>query len=324
MMSRKLLTITPLVGLTVALGSVLLANKLEGGHVNTLIQPNVALAVFGRTLGAVLLQFRFKSVLGSVRALKYLIQKNTHEPSIRLAQLQTLLRQMTRGGIQAPKAQLEEIADPVLSKGISMVADGSSPWSIQHSLEAEIGIERDEWREKAQVWNSMGRYSLWVALVGFIFGTIHALSNLGTLSNTGKGIAFSVISMLYGFGVPALVFYPIAEKIKAVGEEIVKCKELSLTFVLLMHEEMNPPAPESGLAQAPPEQEQVPERFKLSVTDDLRTLNEEIECSVENVNQNLTGILEKMTNLAQRLESTGQAGPGPQNEGDGSDRCTLV
>src|SRR5262249_11025425 len=62
------LDLTSLIGVPFALGAVLLAQALEGGHARSLWQPSAALIVFGGTLGAVIISFSLRTVFRTIWA----------------------------------------------------------------------------------------------------------------------------------------------------------------------------------------------------------------------------------------------------------------
>ena len=66
----------PLLGIAVAIGTILLGNLLEGGHLGSIVGGPAALIVLGGTIGATLVQFPLETVKESVSAAGALFKKD--------------------------------------------------------------------------------------------------------------------------------------------------------------------------------------------------------------------------------------------------------
>ena len=60
-----------ILGLVVGMTAIVGGQLLEGGHIDSLVQPTAFLIVIGGTLGAVLLQSPLRTFLGGMRMLRW-------------------------------------------------------------------------------------------------------------------------------------------------------------------------------------------------------------------------------------------------------------
>src|SRR5208283_6195377 len=69
-----------LLGVTVAIGGILLGLILEGGRIAQIIQPTAAIIVFGGTLGAVMIQFPLRVIIAATLRLGHVFVDHSADP----------------------------------------------------------------------------------------------------------------------------------------------------------------------------------------------------------------------------------------------------
>ncbi|MGC8508988.1 MAG: motility-associated protein, partial [Thiomonas sp.] len=72
--------ILTIIGVVVALGSILLGQMLEGGHISSIIQGTAFLIVIGGTTGATMLQFPLKVFIRSLKMLPWIVLPPKGDP----------------------------------------------------------------------------------------------------------------------------------------------------------------------------------------------------------------------------------------------------
>jgi chemotaxis protein MotA len=224
--------ITSFIGLIAGVGAVLLGQILEGGKIEALIQPTAALIVVGGTLGAVLLCFPGKDLLGSLTGLKTVFLGAGVNFEDNINKIVDLATKARKEGILALQTELKEIEDPFMKKGLEMVTDGVDPHLLKDLLETEIGFFEEDINGAAKVWESAGGLCPTVGILGAVLGLIHVMENLSDPSSLGGGIAVAFVATVYGVGVANLLCIPLASKLKLCSKPLIHSREMVLQGIL--------------------------------------------------------------------------------------------
>ena len=119
--------ITSLIGIVAGIGAVIVGQVAEGGSVMALVQPTAAMIVIGGTVGALLLMFPGKDIMGALTGLKVVFLGADIDFPGTIELVADLATKARKEGILALQASVSEIQDPFLKKGIEMVTDGIDP-----------------------------------------------------------------------------------------------------------------------------------------------------------------------------------------------------
>jgi|SRR5262245_50938820 len=213
-------------GLTVALAGIVLGQLAEGGSPASLAQGAALLIVVGGTFGATMLQHRLPIFMAGMRMAAWVI---TPPP----ARGRDLIRLLTEWGVVARKdgvlaleRRLGETPDPFVRNGLQLLVDGLEPEKIRDALEIEIQGFEEQLGAAARVWEAAGGYAPTIGIIGAVLGLIHVMENLTDPSKLGGGIATAFVATVYGVGLANLVFLPIAGKLRALSEGLVREREL--------------------------------------------------------------------------------------------------
>ncbi|HBF35440.1 TPA: flagellar motor protein [Candidatus Sumerlaeota bacterium] len=231
--------IASIVGIFLGVAMILGGNAMEGGKVSSMIGIPAAIIVFGGAMGAILLQFPPKTLIGALTALKVVFLGVKMDPPGQITQIVDFARRARREGILALEKEIPNITDPFFSKALGMAVDGLEPKTLFETMETEMGTIEEEWKEKAEVWETAGGYLPTVGIIGAVLGLIVVMGNLSDINKVGHGIASAFVATIYGVGMANLICLPFGGKIKAAGKSIVKFKEMTLKGVLLIQEGIN-------------------------------------------------------------------------------------
>jgi chemotaxis protein MotA len=88
-----------LLGVTVALGGILLGLLLEGGGIAQIIQPTAAMIVFGGTFGAVMIQFPLRVMFAAAKRLGQVFVDNSQDPNILIQEMVGYAQKARKEGI---------------------------------------------------------------------------------------------------------------------------------------------------------------------------------------------------------------------------------
>lgn len=228
-----------ILGLIMSFGLILLGNKLEGGHVDSLIQATAALIVLGGTAGAVVLQFPLKRVVASFKGTLGIFIRKKADPTSVIAQIVNFAKQARREGILALEKEIPSVSDAFFAKSLRMAVDGLEPKTLVETMETEMETLETEAEFNKKIWEAVGGYAPTVGILGAVLGLIHVMSNLNDPSKLGAGIAVAFVATVYGVGTANLIALPFANKIAYAHKESQMVREIELKGVLLIQEGVN-------------------------------------------------------------------------------------
>jgi len=222
------LDIATIIGIVLALGSILGGQVLEGGHPGSIIQLTAFVIVMGGTLGAVCVQNPLSVVLRGVSLLKLGITDPKHDNKGTITTIIDLANVSRRQGLLALEGKLKDIHDPFFRKGVQLIVDGTDPKAIHEILEIDVEFQEEEGLKAAKVWEAAGGYAPTIGIIGAVLGLIHVMENLADPSKLGSGIAVAFVATVYGVGAANLFFLPLASKLK------FKLKEEAASRVMII------------------------------------------------------------------------------------------
>jgi chemotaxis protein MotA len=229
-----------LFGLLVAATGILGGQLLEGGSVSVLLQLAAFLIVFGGTMGAVMLQHPLKVFVTGIRMAGWVFvtpQIETQKLAYKITAWGSVAR---RDGILALEAQLKNIDDPFVYKGLQMLVDGNSAEKIREVMDVDLQTYETLRWQAARVWESAAGYSPTIGILGAVLGLVHVMQSLGEPAKLGAGIAVAFIATIYGVGSANLVFLPIAGKLKILMAEQVNKREMLIDGLCMVANAENP------------------------------------------------------------------------------------
>jgi chemotaxis protein MotA len=237
---RLRLDVTSMLGIPVALGLILIGQRIEGGSIMSLVQPTAALIVLGGTLGAVLLSFSLTDVLRTGRALRTAFGWDGETPAGTIDAVMHYATLAQQVGLLKLDEHLHDVADPFLRKALMLLVDGAKPGELRGILETENEY-REEYDEiPAKVFEAAGGYAPTIGILGAVLGLIHVMQHLEDPSKLGSGIAVAFVATIYGVASANLFFLPIATKLKRKARYMARRHELMLEGVLAIQDGLTP------------------------------------------------------------------------------------
>ena len=215
-----------LVGLALSLAAILLGQVLEGGHIDSLVQPTAFLIVFGGTIGAVMLQSPLSVFAAGIRMSSWIFFPPVISKAELIARIDQWSHIARKEGLLALEAQVATLPDPFMSKGLQLLVDGAEPDRLREVLEVEISSYESHLKMAARVWESAGGYAPTIGILGAVMGLIHVMENLSDPSKLGAGIAVAFVATIYGVGSANLVFLPVGKKLLANISRLVAVREM--------------------------------------------------------------------------------------------------
>jgi chemotaxis protein MotA len=208
-----------LIGFAISLGALLAFMVLEGADpMSLLFLPAIVLVIFA-TFGAAMSSFTMTDLKKMPAWFKMGVMPAKVPPaSDQIATLVSLAEKARKEGLLALEAQVKDIDDPFLKRGLQMGIDGTDPEELRAVLEGEITAKKGEDKVAAKFFNQMGGYAPTIGIVGCIVGLINVMGNLSDPASLGPMIAAAFVATLWGVMAANFWFLPMGAKILRVSE----------------------------------------------------------------------------------------------------------
>lgn len=232
--------IATILGIVIALGSIIGGQVLEGGHVGSIMQLTAFIIVIGGTFGAICIQNPLPVVIKAFGALSIAISGPHIDNKGTIKLILELANISRKQGLLALEGKLKTITDPFMKKGVQLIVDGTEPKAVIEILEIEVEHHEEQGVIAAKVWEAAGGYAPTVGIIGAVLGLIHVMENLADPSKLGGGIAVAFVATVYGVGAANLFFLPLANKIKLKLKEEAGSRNLMIMGLAGLAQGENP------------------------------------------------------------------------------------
>ena len=211
---------TTAIGIALACVLIALGALMEGTQLTALINIPASLFVFGGTFGAVMAGTSFERVKAIPRLYQIAIKGEEPDPVERIELMTRLADTARREGLLALEAELEQIPDRFTRKGVQMVVDGTDPEVVREVLEIEIEALETRHADARRVFEKAAGFAPTMGILGTVLGLVHVLQNLDDPGSLGPAISSAFIATLFGVGSANVVFFPVANRLKELTDEI--------------------------------------------------------------------------------------------------------
>ncbi len=239
-----------LIGIPLAIAVVVVGQLLEGGRLNTLLQPTAALVVFGGTLSALFVSFPVRTLRDSLQATKRVLGPGPEPTSDLVEWFTDYASRVRRRGVFSLESEIEATRDPFLRQALQLAVDGLSSDEVKDALEqaSDALEERDE--ECADVLESAAGYAPTLGILGAVLGLIHVMENLAEPAKLGAGIAIAFVATVYGVGSANLIFLPLATRLRGLARENAARREVIIEGTLSLQRGLHPRLVETQLSRS--------------------------------------------------------------------------
>jgi chemotaxis protein MotA len=229
-----------ILGLIVALGSILGGLLFEGGKIGDIVQFTAAMIVMGGTCGAVMVATPLRVLIGAAKRLLGVF----FDPSVSftelIEQLVAYATKARKGGLVGLEEDAQATPDLFLQKALMLAVDGTDLQELRKMLEIDMAINEHRGEAEAKVFESAGGFAPTIGIIGAVLGLIQVMKNLANIDEVGHGIAVSFVATVYGVGAANLLFLPAATKIKARINLETQRQEIILEAISAIIEGLNP------------------------------------------------------------------------------------
>ena len=231
--------IATIVGIISAFGLVLIA-ILMGGGLTLFINVPALLVVVGGTLGATMINYPLKEVIGVLSVVKHVLFTRHVPVNELISRFVDFANKTRREGILALENEMEKVKDEFLKKGVQLSIDGLEPREIQDILSIEIESLATRHQLGAEIFLTMGTYAPALGMIGTLIGLVQMLQNMSDPSTIGPAMAVALLTTFYGSIMANIICMPFAGKLKTRSKEEMLTKELTIQGIICLSSGDNP------------------------------------------------------------------------------------
>ena len=229
-----------ILGLLLAFGLILGSMLIGSAPMSAFMDLPSVLVVIGGSIGAVLMSFPLKSMLGLPKVmLKSIFHKAPDVAGI-IEQIVSLAETARRDGLLALEGRIEDIDNQFVALGIQMAVDGSRPDVIEDILRTDMESLATRHRQVKGLLEQMARFAPAFGMIGTLMGLIMMLSDMSDPSKIGEGMAVALITTLYGAIAANALFSPLAEKLGFNSKQELLSMEIVLRGIMAIQSGENP------------------------------------------------------------------------------------
>jgi chemotaxis protein MotA len=222
------------------IGVVVAAQLLDGSTLSALVQGPSALVVFGGTLGAILISYTPGEVLRAVRAAMEAFRSPDDDIDTLAATIVTLSIRAHRRGLPALENDIEQVADPLLREGLTLVVDGTTPETLNELMTLESRAQEAQEDVPARIFEAAAGYAPTMGILGAVLGLMRVMEHLSAPGMLGSGIALAFVATVYGVGVANLVLLPIAGRLRERATARARRREMIAHGLQALQQRWNP------------------------------------------------------------------------------------
>lgn len=218
--------VTP-IGFVIAVGALLASVIIDGGSMQSLINPPAILLVVGGTIGATMMGLTMREIMKLPSFLISVIRPkatNAGKAVDDIAELAEIARREGLLRLEDQTAQRE--LSPFLERGVQFVVDGADEERIRSLLGEELYIWEEQQGLGARAFEMAGGYAPTLGIIGTVVGLVAVLSNLSNVSKLAPSIATAFIATLWGVSSANLFWLPVAGKLKSNLQRETRIREM--------------------------------------------------------------------------------------------------
>ncbi len=232
--------ITTYLGLFLGLAVVYSVVLAKGGDMSIFTNVIALLVCVGGTFAATTLSSSRTTILHALSAANRLLLTRTITAKPVSAQMIKLARQAKSSGVASLSSDKLDLQDPFLIKGLQLVVDNVEPDRIEELLRLESDIMSEKRRSAERMLRLMGTYSPMFGLVGTLIGLITMLKDLTDPRAIGAGMSVALMATFYGVLMAALLFLPLAGKVRTLDLDERLTRDQMLAGLLAIRLGQNP------------------------------------------------------------------------------------
>jgi chemotaxis protein MotA len=232
--------LAPAIGIGAGFAVVVTANVLEGGNPMSLILLPPMMLVFGTTLLVTMAGGTMEDAKNAAKSFVRAFTGKVEPAGTLVPQVVELAEKARREGLLALEDSIRNVEDDFLKRGVTMAIDGTDPEELREILECEVYTKRAADKQAAKFWADAGAYAPTIGIIGTVMGLVHVLENLAAPEELGHLIAAAFVATLWGVTSANVIFLPLGNRLKRLGELEAVRMELTIEGIAAIQNGSNP------------------------------------------------------------------------------------
>jgi len=227
-------------GLLVALGTIVAGVAAAGISITYFFQPAGALIVIGGTLGVMLVTTPKTSLVHSFHRVLNLVRCEEVNREALIEEIVFYARVSRRSSLLALEPLVPQAAHPFLGQALQFALDIGSREELRAVLETELRMRERQGETDAKTLDVAGGFAPTIGIIGTVVGLIQVMRHFGNLESVGFGIGTAFVSTIYGLALANLLLLPAAHRIRARAAQNFEIQELIIEGVLALADDVHP------------------------------------------------------------------------------------
>lgn len=210
------------------------------GHLSLYFNLSGLLIVFGGTLGATLLSFKFEQLTIVTKVLYSSYNRPLRSETEIINILIDLSIRSRMEGILSLQEQENETSILFLRRALGCLVDGYRPEQIRDILNTEMYFFRLRREDSERVLRSIAEFFPSFGIIGSVVGLITMLGGIGDTSVILHAIPIALTSTLYGLILSNFIFLPFAANVRERTNHELLIQKIITEGVIAIESELNP------------------------------------------------------------------------------------
>jgi len=226
-----------IIGFMAAFGIVAMG-ILMGGPMGMFVNGPSMFIVIAGSLAVVLMRSSLSDFIGAAALAGKAFANKVDKPEDLIEKVVELATIARKDGMIALESQ--EVSNPFLSKGMSMLVDGQDGAAIKSALSTEAGMAIRRAKAGGSIFESWGDFAPAMGMIGTLVGLVQMLANMGDPKSIGPAMAVALLTTLYGAVIANMIAFPIMQKLEQRSEADAVNNELIIKSLIFISEGGNP------------------------------------------------------------------------------------
>ncbi|MCP3977320.1 MAG: motility protein A [bacterium] len=231
---------TTILGIVIALISIVVATVMDGNSFGALIGPSSLVLVVVGSVGVSLSGFQMPDIKRVPKGIILSMTGKEADPGDAVDQLMAFAEIARKEGVLALEAKLEGLEDTFMKAGLQQIVDGVDADAVRDTLEIEMASLDERHGPVIAFIKTMGGYAPTMGMIGTVVGLINMLGNLSDPAQLGLGMSVALLTTLYGVIFANLVFLPIAAKLQRLHDLEVVYRDIVMDGILAVQAGASP------------------------------------------------------------------------------------
>ena len=226
-----------IIGFMAAFGIVAMG-ILMGGPMGMFVNGPSMFIVIAGSLAVVLMRSSLSDFIGAAALAGKAFANKVDKPEDLIEKVVELATIARKDGMIALESQ--EVSNPFLNKGMSMLVDGQDGAAIKSALSTEAGMAMRRAKAGGSIFESWGDFAPAMGMIGTLVGLVQMLANMGDPKSIGPAMAVALLTTLYGAVIANMIAFPIMQKLEQRSEADAVNNELIIKSLIFISEGGNP------------------------------------------------------------------------------------